>query len=231
MADSTRSVLNDRLAQRKRLLVVFMLLISFVSFGCATSRNKWVALRATPRNPLSETLGLLTRSGPKPTERTKQLLRRYNLEEEASSDRSNLLAKLNEMDLQEPNRLNAYAMAELAYVGAKRQEQSRHIDQALELYGSAVVHAYRYLFDDRYARKSNPYDPEFRGACDLYNAALEGMLRIVQQQGKLLPGTSQVIQTANHDCRLEIQLKSKCWHEDDFHGFQFVVHKLSHLRL
>ena len=190
--------------------------------GCATNSNKWVALRSTPRNPLSDTLGLLTRKGPNPTPRTMQRIRRFDLEEDLSGDRAALLAKLTELDQKEPNRENVYAMAELAYVGAKRAERSKKSGEALELYGSAVLYGYRYLFDDKYAKASNPYDPEFRRACDLYNTALEGMLRIVKDLGKLKPGTSQMIQTANHECRLEIQLKSKSWHEEDFHSFQFV---------
>ncbi|MCH2115511.1 MAG: hypothetical protein MK171_11455 [Pirellulales bacterium] len=190
--------------------------------GCASASNKWVALRTTPRNPLTESLGLLTRQGPKPTTRTLQWIRRYDLEDDLNNNRPGLLAKLAIIDQQEPHRENAYAMAELAYVGAKQAELSKHSSEALELYGSAVLHSYRYLFDDNYEVASNPYDPEFRRACDLYNSALEGALRIVQAQGNLRPGTTQIIQTANHQCRLEIQLKSDDWQEDDFHEFQFV---------
>ncbi|MGI9427872.1 MAG: esterase/lipase family protein, partial [Bythopirellula sp.] len=181
------------------------------------------ALRATPRNPLTDTLGLLTRQGPKPTERTIQLLRRYDLEDELSQERASLLARLDQIDQQEPNRIHAYAMAELAYVSAKREEQAKRIDRALELYGSAVLHAYRYLFDNEYVDRSNAYDPKFRQACDLYNSALEGALRIVQAQGNLRPGTTQVIQTANHKCQLDIQLKDDDWHNEDFDHFEFVT--------
>jgi len=203
--------------------LALVLLATSISGGCATSSsNKWVALRSTPRNPLSNTLGLLTRKGPNPTPRTMQRVRRYDLEDDLAGDRAELLAKLIAIDRKEPNRENVYALAELAYVGAKRAERTSRSGQALKLYGSAVLHGYRYLFDANYARASSPFDPEFRRACDLYNSALEGMLRIVKDQGKLLPGSSQVIQTANHECRLEIQLKSKSWHDEDFHHFKFV---------
>ncbi len=220
MATSTRLSLDCR-ATRLHLLAIALIVASLPA-GCVSSRNKWVTLRATPRNPLSETLGLVARSGPKPTERTIQLLRRYNLEEDLTANRSELLARLNQIDQQEPRRVNAYALAELAYVGAKREEQSKNIDEALELYGSSVVHSYRYLFDERYADPSNKYDPKFRRACDLYNAALEGALRIVQTKGNLRPGTTQVIKTANHNCQLDILLKSQDWHEGDFDHFEFV---------
>jgi len=203
------------------LLVAIALVVACVNGGCATS-NQWVSLRTTPRNPLSDTLGLLTKQGPKPTLRTVQLLRRYNLEDELHGDREQLLAKLSDIDQQDLNREHVYAIAELAYVGAKRAEQAKKRERALELYGSAVLDAYRYLFDKKYPVLSNPYDPEFRRACDLYNASLEGLLRIVQSQGNIHPGTSQIIETANHECHLEIQLKKNNWHEEDFDHFEFV---------
>ena len=190
--------------------------------GCASTSSKWVTLRTTPRNPLSETLGLLTRQGPKPTNRTIQLLRRYNLKDALKGDKAKLLAQLEEINQREPNREIVYAMAELAYVGAKQADHARKPDKALELYGSSVVHAYNYLFDGQYAVSSNPYDPEFRGACDLYNAALEGTLRIVQTQESLRPGTTLNIKTATHTCQLAINLESDNWHEEDFDHFEFV---------
>ncbi len=220
MARSPRIIWSGNNASFR--LAAIVLLAACMTVGCVSSSNKWVSLRATPRNPLTETLGLVTRSGPKPTEKTIQMLRRYDLEDELSEDRAALLARLDQIDQQEPRRVNAYTMAELAYVGAKREEKSKHIDRALELYGSAVLHAYRYLFDDKYGGASNSYDPKFRRACDLYNAALEGTLRIVQAKGNLRPGTSQMIQTANCGCQLDILLKSDDWHDEDFDHFEFV---------
>lgn len=207
---------------RYRRMVTVALLTACISTGCATTSNKWVALRSTPRNPLTETLGLLTRQGPKPTSRTVQLLRRYDLEDDLKGNRGELLAKLEEIDRKEPNREHVYALAELAYVGGKRAEQAMQRGEALELYGSAVLHAYHYLFDEKYIQETNFYDPEFRRACDLYNAALESTLRIVQAKGNLRPGNSELIKTANHQCQLTIELKSKGWHAEDFDRFEFV---------
>ena len=69
-----------------------------------------------------------------------------------------------------------YAFAELCYVAGKRQEL-KNPALALDRYGTAVTHAYLYLFDERYGPARNPYDPQFRGSCDLYNSALESALR------------------------------------------------------
>jgi pimeloyl-ACP methyl ester carboxylesterase len=206
-----------------RLVAAWLIAAALLNAGgCAsTSSSKWVSLRSTPRNPLTDALGLVAKQGPKPTERTLQLLRRYGLEGKLS-DKPALLAELNAINRREPNREHLYALAELAYIGAKRADAAMKSEEALELYGSSVLYAYEYLFDDAYPVPSNEFDPQFRRACDLYNAALEGTLRIVQSQGVLKPGTSRVIKTANHDCQLEVQLKSKGWHAADFDRVEFV---------
>jgi pimeloyl-ACP methyl ester carboxylesterase len=148
-------------------------------------------------------------------------LRRYDLEGK-QGDKAALLAELGEINRREPDRENVYALAELAYVGGKRAEVAMKRQEALELYGSAVLYAYEYLFDDGYPRTSNAYDPQFRRACDLYNAALESTLRIVQAQGRIRPGESRIIKTANHACQVDVVLKSKGWHADDFDSLEFV---------
>lgn len=216
----TRWKLSVR-ADRLRVIGIALLFATLLG-GCATSTNKWVALRSTPKNPLTQSLGLLTKQGAKPTERTIQLLRRYNLEDALKGDRNELLAKLGEIDARSPNREHVYAQAELAYVGGKQAERSLRQAQAQELYGSAVLLSYRYLFDPKYGAACNPYDPEFRRACDLYNAALEGCLRIVQDRDTLQPGTTQTIKTANHDCQIEVRLNSEGWHDEDIDHFEFV---------
>jgi pimeloyl-ACP methyl ester carboxylesterase len=198
-----------------------VLIVTCLVVGCATS-NKWVALRSSPRNPLTESLGLLTKQGAKPTDRTIQLLRRYNLEDSLKGERTELLGKLDEIDARNPNREHVYAQAELAYVSGKQAERSMRQSDALELYGTAVMRSYRYLFDPKYGEPCNPYDPEFRRACDLYNAALEGCLRIVKKRDSLQPGTVQTIKTANHDCQIEVRLNSPGWHNDDIDHLEFV---------
>jgi pimeloyl-ACP methyl ester carboxylesterase len=200
-----------------RLLLV--LIVMLAAPGCASTR--WVSLRSSPRNPLSDALGLVTRTGPKPTSRTVQLLRRYDLEKK-QGDKAALLAELNDINRREPHRENIYALAELAYVGAKRAEVAMRQDEALELYGTAVIFSYQYLFDKNYPAPTNSYDPQFRQACDLYNTALESTLRIVQSQGALRPGTSRVIKTANRACEVKVVLHSKGWHPEDFDHVEFV---------
>ncbi len=150
------------------------------------------------------------------------MLRRYDLEDALKGNRSELLARLEEIDRKEPRRGHVYALAELAYVEAKRAERAMKYEKALELHGAAVLHAYRFLFDELYEQPTNFYDPEFRLACDLYNAALESTLRILQDRNELLPGKTIQVKTANHQCQLKVDLNSKGWHAEDFAHFRFV---------
>jgi pimeloyl-ACP methyl ester carboxylesterase len=129
-------------------------------------------------------------------------------------------------------------MAEIAYVTATQAEKLQK-QKALEFYGTALTHAYRYLFeadfgpDDRdwpaadtrlRAPRSplNPYDPQFRGASDLYNQSLEGMLRLVRHEGELRPGLSRTVKTANHTCSFQIVMHSSGWQPDDIDRLEFV---------
>ncbi len=195
--------------------------------GCATS-SEWVKVRDTPHNPLAGTLDLVSRGGPKPTERTMQLLRRYDLDGDLHGDRAALLARLEDIQRREPNRENEYAMAEVAYITATQVEKLHH-RRALPFYSTALIHAYRYLFDynvDMPGRSEalalNPYDPQFRGASDLYNQSLEGMLRLVREEGELRPGMSRTVTTANNTCSFDVTMHSTGWHAEDIDRLEFV---------
>ena len=178
-------------------------------------------MRDTPRNPLAGTLDLLSPGGPKPTARTMQLLRRYDLAGDLQGDQATLLARLEEIQCREPDREHEYAMAEIAYIKATQSEKL-HRNRALEFYGTALVHAYRYLFDYDDSLPTNPYDPQFRGASDLYNQSLEGMLRLVRKDGELRPGMSRTVKTANHTCSFDVVMHSAGWRPEDVERFEFV---------
>jgi pimeloyl-ACP methyl ester carboxylesterase len=116
-------------------------------------------------------------------------------------------------------------MAELAYITAKEAEmlpEMLHRGRALEFYSTSLVHAYRYLFDYQDNLSLNSFDPQFRGASDLYNQSLEGMLRLARQDGEIRPGTTRTIRTSSHECSCEVVLRSKGWHPDDYDHFEFV---------
>lgn len=187
--------------------------------GCASSQM--VKLRSAPHNPLSEQLHLTDWGGPKPSDRTAQFLRVYDLSGELAGNPRPLLQKVQAIIEREPSAEKVYAAAELSYLEAKKVE-GRDRNLALDLYGAAVLHAYQYLFDDRFRSLRNPYDPQFRGACELYNSALEAALRIAIHDGTLAPDTTRTIQTAAGSWDIQCVLRGGRWRKEDFAHFEFV---------
>lgn len=194
-------------------LTVVVLLLS----GCAGP--DFVSVRKVPRNPLASTLQLFSRGGPQSTPRTDQLVRRYGLEGEESDS---LLGGLQAEIESEPAPEKLYAFAELSYIEARKALALNRESDALEHYGDAVAHAYWYLFDPRFDRFRNPYDPQFRGACDLYNSALEGALRIANKYGRLHPGSDYSVTTTQREFRFSVEARGP-WHAEDFARFEFVT--------
>jgi len=199
-----------------RAISLALLLWSAVASGCAGTN--YVSLRHAPQNPLSGPLKLLSFQGPRATARTEQLLRRYDL---SKSDVEQRLARLQDEIAAEPQPEKLYAFAELAYIGGKRAEALRNEALALDLYGASVAHAYWYLLDPQLDRFRNPYDPQFRGACDLYNGSLEAAMRIVSRNGQLLPGHTYTIRTRNQLFKVAIVSRGR-WHPEDFEQLKFV---------
>ena len=187
--------------------------------GCATS--KFVELRSVPRDPLGEELKLGSWWGPEPTPRTMQVLRVCNLADQWKGDVRPLLQMLQAAIDREPTAERVYALSELAYLGAKKAE--KHSPRiAMDLYAASVLHAYHYLFDARFVRLRNPYDPQFRGACDLYNSALESALRIVCEVRELVPGNTKTFDTASGKWDIKCVLRSNRWQPEEFDRFEFV---------
>jgi len=186
--------------------------------GCASNK---VCLRSVPKSPLIAEFDLASYSGPKPTERTVQLLRVCNLTEEVGGDNRPLLQRLQAINDREPSADKVYALSELAFLGAKKAE-AHDKRAALDLYGTAVLHAYSYLFDGRFRSTRNPYDPQYRGACELYNGALESALRIVCANKELVPGATKTINTAAGAWDITCTLNGGRWRPEDFERFEFV---------
>jgi pimeloyl-ACP methyl ester carboxylesterase len=204
-------------ASRRGLWVVILALPLFGA--CASS--EYVSLRKTPQNPLADQLQLFSRSGPKPSPRATQVLRRYGLADAASDDSRVVLAKLEKFYEHEPTAEASYALAELAYIGGVKAKP-KDKTAALDFYGGAVAHAYKYLFDHSLAYQRNVYDPEFRGACNLYNSALEAMLRIVADKDGLRPGSKHQIHTGAHTCEVCVVGKGTTWRPEEIEKFEFV---------
>lgn len=194
------------------------LLLVWGSLNAGCAGNQYITARKAPFNPLEGPLQLLSHSGPQPTPRTEAVLRRYDLAKDSDDV---VFARLQEQITSEPSAEKLYALAELAYVGAKKAESLRQHGRALDLYGTAVAYAYWYLFDPAYDRQRNPYDPQFRGASDVYNAALEGAMRLANGQQPLRPGNRYTIETGERKFYVDVVARGN-WHNDDFERLEFV---------
>ncbi len=210
---------NTRTRAPRRAARVWLLLLC-VAVLPACSSSQYVKIRTTPKNPLTETLQLASWSGPQPSDRTLLVLRKHDLENKLDGDSTELLTQFQKIVEREPSAEKQHAYAELSYLAAKKAEQ-RDDQRALDLYGASVAYAYIYLFDDKHAAWRNPYDPQFRGACDLYNSALEGALRLMQKQGHLAPGRQCQITTATDSWDLQVVSCGTAWHDDDFERLEF----------
>ena len=203
-------------ARARALLLLGCLIIPAI--GCIST--EWAKLRDHPVNPLSHQLALDSRRGPQPTQRTLQMLRKNDLVDHLDGDPELLLAEAQSVANAEPTAEHVYAIAELAYVAAKKVE-AKNQPLALDMYGTAVANAYLYLFDESYQAGRNPYDPRFRRACDLYNNSLENALRYVQSQGQLKPGGTHVIRTSRQAFDVDVAVRGT-WHEEHFGDLKFA---------
>ncbi len=213
--ESSHWRLYARLSNAAIFLCVCMLLLHA---GCAS--QKYVQIRQNPFNPLTESLSLLSRSGPQVTPRTTTLLRHYALLDAYKRDPEDCLVQLQELAMDEKGAEKIYAISELAYTIGKQAERASREGQALDMFTVSVSNAYLYLFCPELDVSRNPYDPQFRGACDLYNAALESTLRMVSSQGNLKPGNSYRITTSKKDYDVQVVSRGK-WHDSDFEGLKF----------
>jgi triacylglycerol esterase/lipase EstA (alpha/beta hydrolase family) len=203
---------------KSALMLLAFLLLAPSMVGCTSQR--YLQPRRTPVNPLTDALSLMNRSGPQPTGRTISLLRHYDVLDLFHHNPELALENLQRVAADEKGAEKTYAISELAYILGIRYQRSGNPGKALDMYSVAVSNAYLYLFSPELDGFRNPYDPQFRGACDLYNTSLEAVLRIVSSEGNLRPGLSYRISTdsASHDVRVA---NRGPWSDDDFGELKF----------
>ncbi len=198
-------------------LQLFLLVI--LAGGCAST--SYLSVRKTPYNPLEGPLDLLSQSGPSPSHRTEQLLQRYDLSSNGRDIPTRTLDSLQQQNRDDPSLEKTYAIAELAYVMGKRAQMSGNTARALKFYTEAVAQSYLYLFSPRFELVRSYYDPQFRMACDLYNASLEDLLRIINSQGQLRPGETYTMEHDGHRLDVHVVIRG-LWGNQALERFEFV---------
>jgi hypothetical protein len=189
--------------------------------GAGCSSQHYLVRRDTPANPLAIQLQLASRAGPSIGHRTDSVLRRYALSEMFEKEPYACLEALQTLLDSEVDGELVYSVSEVAYILGKRAEKDRNVALALDMYGVSVSNAYMYLFSNEFDTIRNPYDPQFRGACDLYNESLESTLRLVNAKGELRPGKSYRVTTGRQTYEVRTVLQGN-WSAEDFERFEFV---------
>lgn len=145
----------------------------------------------------------------RPSERTAETLKRLDVERTFRRDPERALRDLEQFARERPEADVVYALAELSWIESRRAE-GRRFDRrrgaaALRHYIDTVAFAYDYLFDPELAPGRRPTDPRYRLACELYNGALDRLIRAAMTQGRLQPGDT--IEVMIHGSKLALKLR------------------------
>lgn len=172
-------------------------------------------------NGLTDSLALLSRKGPAITERSTNALKRFGLLDEYISHRGASVETIRQVidEVHDPELI--FALSEVSYVEGKRAESVRDHATALNLYGTALTNSYDYLFSEDLGLERNPYDPQFRRVCMIYNESLEDMLRLLSASNNLRPGASYTIATPENRLTVHTAMRGG-WQPDEFDRFEFV---------
>ncbi len=119
------------------------------------------------------------------------------------------------------NMEEVHALAEIALIQAEWAAQKNDVKTATELYATALVHAYQFLFDAKLDVQRNAFDPQFRSICDVYNQSLEGMLRIACSSDKLQSGKRHVVGEGDMMFEFTVEVQGR-WKNERFARFEMT---------
>jgi pimeloyl-ACP methyl ester carboxylesterase len=155
----------------------------------------------------------------RPTERTNETLRRYDLESRYRRDTSGAIGSLEGEARRAPDSELVYALAELSWLEAKRLDHRRR-GEALDRYVDAVAYAYEFLFAPELADGRQPSDPRFQLARSLYNGGLDHLLRAAlanPKSGRLEPDGKFICKVHGREqvFRIFLDQSKSPWKRDD----------------
>jgi hypothetical protein len=158
----------------------------------------------------------------RPSERTMETLRRYDLEREYRHDVNGALLRIEKFAQKRAEAELVYALAELSWIEGKRLDRWRK-PQALDRFLDAAAYAHDYLFDPDpvLAEGRGPSDPRYRLAMEIYNAGVDRLIRAAMTKGQIQPQNGEVIPFKIHgrEQSLRIILKDEPtpWRSSDVH--------------
>jgi len=152
----------------------------------------------------------------RPSERTLETLKRYDLERTYRKKPNLALLSLEKVARRQPDAELVYALAELSWVDGLKQDRWRGA-QAIDRFLDAVGYAHDYLFDPELAAGRGPSDPRFRLACEIYNAGLERLIRAAQSKDPIDPQGVIKLKVHGHEQVLQVVLRNSPWTPADVH--------------
>ncbi len=156
--------------------------------------------------------------------RTLQTLRRWDLESTYQHNPADAYNALQAVALQQEQPELLFALAEISYVLARRAEKCGSAEAYCHYYLCAG-YSYHYLFPhstgpaecDSHLEPVVCFDPRFRLACDLYNAALAKCIRAAQKAGQLDPRQKLHLPTPDgKGFTLSVVHRGFAWRPDEF---------------
>jgi hypothetical protein len=152
----------------------------------------------------------------RPSERTLETLKRYDLERRYRKDVNNTLLSLEKIARNRPDAELVYALAELSWIDGLKLDRWRK-PQAIDRFLDAVGYAHDYLFDLELAEGRGPSDPRFRLACEIYNSGLERLIRAAQSKDPIDPQGVIKLKVHGHAQELQVVLRDSPWTPADVH--------------
>ncbi|MEM9825190.1 MAG: alpha/beta fold hydrolase [Planctomycetota bacterium] len=201
--------------------MMLSLLLSLLVSAGGCSGTTYLVNRSTRDNPLATQLNLLSFKGPRLSERTETVLRRYDLSDQYRQDCSVCFEHLRTRIAEDPNEELIHAFSEIAYVQGKKAEKAGRVADALNYFGITLTSSYDYLFGEQLQLRQNAFDPQFRSMCDLYNQSLEDTLRLLCSENRIKPGQTYTIETPEKTFVVRTEMRGS-WAPDEFDHYEFV---------
>ena len=150
----------------------------------------------------------------RPSERTLETLKRFDVERQYRHDVDLALAALRKIARQAPEPEVVYALAELSWLEGKRLDRWRKAT-AIGHYLDAVAYAYDFLTEPDLAAGRAPSDPRFRTACDIYNGGLDRLIRAAKANGQILPDVPLKLKLGGNELQMKVTLQDSPWSAAD----------------
>ena len=175
---------------------------------------------AKPQNWISKTKSRFT-TKPQPSERTVQLLRKYDLLGHYQDNPARVFEWLQEFVVDSVNLEEFHALAELAEIEADWLIARGRRQDATHYYGTAIIYSYQFLFNNRLDLARNAYDPQFRSISDIYNRSLGGLLKEICETQRLVPGHPVSLGRDGTEFEFFIELEGR-WKDQAFERFEMA---------